>query len=858
MTAERLPTSFSFDTETGDCGGHTLKNVLIQICPVDAVSEKEVKLFLGEDCYGQFLRSFAINDERNIWCRLYNNKWEARPLIMAIIDAGYKWVDSRKKSTIPKMGWTCVQDDKQVYEVYVRNANGCLMTITDDYLKVIGHSMSEATEMVRKQHPDWWPEGGDTKMHIPDSLYNRWYTFGEDDPRYRLFLQYATRDAYSQAMLSKWLDIHGFQGCLTSASNGLMMALNLVYLGINDLSETSRGSNKWSKEKFKKQHPPLGRREQDILEDSLLGGFVYGVAGKVGKKYGRFCHLDYKSSYPYEYMYGLLPVACKDGSPCHVYAKGTEGYERTFANPKGKCIGVLVDFKFRLLPNRMPCLSAESCYNPKTESDFRANRSKKMIVGEVRNKLYTMTLYDEIKRHYEVYDEDIKEVWVSPGKVGEFSEFIKLCFRNKERPELKGTLERSMWKLMMNGGVHGKTITKTHRATVKYPDNVKTTISKDESEPSEPQYCALIGFTAMQNARARLLKHCRLLMDAGYTVHMCDTDSIVVEATEKQVRSVLGDWIVDETLTGDDAIKNLGRFEFETNEDMLKRIYGKRDGVWMYRKEQVRVEFDALNVGGLKEYAEFDTSLGSEELRKSAFKGMHEDVQQTLLPNADMRLGNTIQWTQTQKKWNGNAYELVPVVKTSLIEDIYYKEIDLENVETKLKAKTKPKEKKNVRKERILQSKGDTGVQRENKYRFVLKRNWEVLWNQVVYDRTRRGIYVSVPEHGGYGTRSGDVVGRPVRQSDGQGTMESGTLRMGEGQGKCPAIAGRKSERILSLYLPGKPHQTGDIPGHIELDMVGRVHPFGVQTLGGGTFGRGRVACDHQDGRPRHYPQQGK
>ena len=682
----RLPQRFSIDTETGRCPDRRIKTVLIQYCPVDAESEREVSVLVGEDCYDQFLRCFELNDERRIEAFVFNNKWESKGLLNAIMEHGYMWTKTEKgkTSSIGKMQWSCVADDKQTYSITLRNDNGCLLKITDDYLKVIGHSMSEATEMVKKEFPDWFKGVDRTKMIIPRSMYNNWYTLDEEDKRYRMFIRYAVRDGFSQAMLARWLDVKGMHSALTSASNGLDLCLQITYGGVDDLTRSDFKSLKEAKNRFLKKHPVLERREQNIVEDSLLGGFVYGKVSIEGRIKGVFCHIDYKSSYPYEYVYGVLPYS-RDGKACHVYKKGTEGYERNLNGGANKCVWYYVSFKFRLKENRMPCLSAESCIDKRTDMNFKVCKNKKMTEGEVRDKLFTIDLYREIKEHYEVWDEDIKEVWVSPGKVGEFSAFIKKCFMEKERPDLKGTLARAMWKLFMNGGVHGKTITKTWRKRVTYPGNVKMTEKPTDKGyvPSDPSYCALIGFTAMQNARARLLKHCRMLEDAGYTVMMCDTDSIIVNTGEENVRAVLGDWFVDESLKGEDGIRNLGKFEFETNEDMLERIYGRKDGVKMWRKSMVRVEFDELSCGGLKEYAEYDTSLGCRELRKSAMKGMHDDIQMDVLPTVNMGLGSSVVWEQKQKIWNGYAYEFVMVKKESKVQSIYYEE------EIKVNRKTK-------------------------------------------------------------------------------------------------------------------------------------------------------------------------
>ena len=81
MNITRLPQRFSIDTETGRCPDGKIRTVLVQICPVDALTENAVELFIGEDCYDQFLDLFNNNDEKKIEGFLFNNKWESKGFI---------------------------------------------------------------------------------------------------------------------------------------------------------------------------------------------------------------------------------------------------------------------------------------------------------------------------------------------------------------------------------------------------------------------------------------------------------------------------------------------------------------------------------------------------------------------------------------------------------------------------------------------------------------------------------------------------------------------------------------------------------------------------------------------------------
>lgn len=224
--------------------------------------------------------------------------------------------------------------------------------------------------------------------------------------------------------------------------------------------------------------------------------------------------------------------------------------------------------------------------------------------------------------------------------VGDFKGFIEEMYHGKSVAE-KDSMERALFKLNMNGGIHGKTITKTHRRQRTFYNNEWGLVDV----VNEPEYQSTIGFTAMQNARARLLKHCRMVQEAGYRVMMCDTDSMVVEATEEQVRAVLGDAISKETGTMED----LGKLEFERS---------KWDG---------KIEFEEFRCWGLKRYLE----LHEDKVRKTAFAGMKDGLQKDMLPDMPVD-GSEFNWEQLGARRTEFGKLIIMAPKSAKAEDVWY------------------------------------------------------------------------------------------------------------------------------------------------------------------------------------------
>lgn len=642
-----LPSQFAYDTETGETP-EGIRTVLVQICSSSASKLEDVRLFIGEDSILEFLERFEETD----WpmdCHCYNLKYEwswLRPYILG----SYEWVDTDHKRMKPGQ-FTILEDPMTVYQVRICNSHGKVMNITDDLRRVGSVPMEVAADSVKREHPDWWPpeqERTKEKTERIEQLYNRWWTLPRDSEDYSLFLHYAIVDAYSQAMITRHLEISGANRSLTSASAGLKMALHIRY----GKEENPDGAWK-ERADFRKNYPPLSRIEQDVVESSGLGGFV---EGRTGTYRGTFVHLDYSSSYPYEYAFGKM----FKGKVSRL-AHESSYWLRVIRNPN-YFRWYLVSFDFDgLKPSGMPVINGKECAtfdNPMTGSV-----NKKMRSGRVSQRLFTESYLKEINNHYYLYNITIHEVWFAARFTGDFRPFIEKCYTEKSRPELKHTMTRNEWKLYMNGGIHGKTITKTRRKKIIYPEGHRTTID----EVNDPELCALIGFTAMMNARERLVRDCRLLQREGHHVLMCDTDSIVVDTCEAEVRRILGP---DKFVTPDGGMNNLGKFEFEAFEPH------DTDGNPL--KDHPRwgaVEFDEFRCWGLKRYCELDHG----EYRKSAFAGMHEEFQEELLPDWETD-GTEYEWEQNMSCQEDYGKVIRLRMKHAKAEDIWYREASIPNV----------------------------------------------------------------------------------------------------------------------------------------------------------------------------------
>ena len=561
-----------------------IRTVLIQYCPVDAGSMKEVQLLEGEDCIERFFQRFEGTDF-NTECHAYNLSYEVSWLENYLME-NYEWTEERRGMSPGT--FSILEDPVACYQIKVCNHSGYVMTMTDDMRRLGSLSMKEAADNVRRSHPEWFEGLKVTKEET--EIYNTWYLM-PDGPVRQSFIEYARLDVWSQAMIARWVKENGLNSSLTSAGAGLKMALGIKYS--DSIEITSRRDQYFAKLYFTEKYPPLPREMQDFAEERILAGYVWGLPGTHK---GRFWHYDYSSSYPFEYRSGkmfkgkiwkILPTD-----------ENRETWNRIMRAP-GYMRWFVCSFDFKIKENGIPMISGRECVT--VDNRMIGHQNQKMREGHCTERLYTETYLLELMENYDLDDLSIYECWFAKRETGDFKGFIEYCYKQKSRPEYKGTMQRHIWKLFMNGGIHGKTITKTHRTKIVYKDHIR----QREEEINEPQFCFMIGFTAMMNARERLIRHCRMVKQQGYEIYMCDTDSMVTDCPPERMREILGE---DAFTHEDGGIDNLGKFECETFNG--------------------REEFDEFRCWGLKRYLELDHG----EYRKSAFAGMHDEIQRELLP----------------------------------------------------------------------------------------------------------------------------------------------------------------------------------------------------------------------------------
>ena len=618
-----LPQVFAYDTETGLCEDGMIRTVLLQYCPVDAGSIKEAQLIEGEDCIAEFFRRFE-ETELDMECHAYNLSYEISWLEKHLTE-NYQWTDERRN--MPRSSFSVLEDPVACYQVRVCSAAGYVMTITDDMRRLGSLSMKEASENVRRSHPEWFP--GMEKTKEDTELYNVWYLM-PDGPERRSFIEYARLDVWSQAMIARWVRENGLNGSLTSAGAGLKMALGIRYS--DSIEITCKKDQYYARLYFGEKYPPLPREMQDFAESRILAGYVWG---KPGTHKGRFWHYDYSSSYPYEYRSGKLFIGkvwkilpTKENRETWNRIMRAPGYFRWF----------VCSFDFKIKENGIPMISGRECVT--VDNRMIGHQNEKMREGHCTERLYTETYLIELMKNYDLEDLSIYECWFAKRCTGDFKGFIEYCYMQKSKPEYKGTMQRHIWKLFMNGGIHGKTITKTHRKRITYRDGTR----QRESEINDPQFCFMIGFTAMMNARERLIRHCRQVKEAGYEIYMCDTDSMVTDCPPERMKEILGE---DAFTHPDGGIENLGKFECEDFEG--------------------REEFDEFRCWGLKRYLELDHG----RYRKSAFAGMHDELQRELLPTWKTD-GTKYSWSQKGRHSSHFGKVIEEGIKTAGAESPWY------------------------------------------------------------------------------------------------------------------------------------------------------------------------------------------
>lgn len=609
---------FHLDSESDTYHDGEKKTRLLQWCSIEATTLEEVYTLHDWDAWNRFFNMLeSVKSRRKVDIHVWNLSYEFSHMWLECLQTRYPYTDERKP---PKGHWTALADQQAVYLVTFVNRHGATIRFTDDMKRFGGVSLKHASQSVRAQHPDWFPME-ETKLE--SDYHDGW--LDPTDPDFEHSIRYGVQDAFSGAMCTRFLVESGYDAKLTAPSNGLDVALRIRYN--QGEGKSAYLQSLWNRNRFVEKYPPLDREMQDIAEDSLLGGYVYGETGVF---YGPHTHVDYSSSYPYEYAYGNLFIGpVKRMFPTDKFWKGYRKSDVMFR-------WFLVSFDFELKEGMMGAISGKECVG-----NMIGRWNKKMRSGTVCRRLYTESYLEELGNHYHITNLTYHEMWVAKKYVGDFKDFIKICYEMKQSMKNMGRkdwVDYLLWKLFMNGGVHGKTITKTHRKKKVFFDGEQSIVS----EVNEPQLNFMIGFTAMSNARERLLKHCRVLIENGHNIRMCDTDSIVVDCTPERLKEVLGDWFVK---GGDDMEGNLGRFDIEGTFNMFK--------CW-----------------GLKRYAEImKDDDGSETILRTAFAGMHVELQNILL---DWRTdGTEYCWTQTGKKTMKYGATIVEVIKHAKAENVW-------------------------------------------------------------------------------------------------------------------------------------------------------------------------------------------
>lgn len=633
----------ALDTEDDRYSDGCRRTRLLQICSVSAQSPEDVVVFEGFGAWSMLFGAMEqIRQRKTIDIRCYNlGGYEFSHMLAEVLRPSYVYTEEK-----PAAGeWTALADDKTVYSVTVRTFSGTLVRFTDDMRRMQNVSMETAAEGVRRQHPDWWPDG-ETKGSV--SYDDGW--LDPDGPEYAKALEYARLDAFSQAMIARWLHERGYDASLTSPGMGLKAALSVRY-GKHPLHESGYQDFRWNAMAFRKHYPPLDREMQDIAEQKLLGGFVWGL---VGVWQGSFVHLDYSSSYPYEYAYGRL----FSGRVWRLFP-GDEVWDDMMCSTM-MFRWFRVSFRFRLREGMMPAISGRECAEsdgPRRWGSLTGQLNKKMREGSVHHGLYTESYLRELGKHYEISDMKIEEMWVAKAETGDFEPFIRRCYEQKNSLKKRGlgkSADYQIWKGFMNAGIHGKTITKTNRRKRTFYDDGTQLVP----EVSDPTMSFMIGFTAMMNARERLLRHCRMLIEAGHRIYMCDTDSIVTDGTVEEVEQVIGDWFA----VGGTMEQDLGRFEVEDDGATLREL-----GLEL----EVRQTFDEFRCWGLKRYLEIRHEGDELIVRKTAFAGMHDEIQTRMMLDLPVD-GSLFEWHQTGKLTGAWGAQIVEVCKHARAEDVWY------------------------------------------------------------------------------------------------------------------------------------------------------------------------------------------
>lgn len=699
--------NFAMDSETdsldmkGDRADSDLtRTVCVQTCSTDALTLDAVSVwFDDENAYVPFLKDFDKTN-RDCQCQVFNMGYEKGWIRDACITLGKEFVnegDERMKHGIKSLNApNCVamMEDKNAGCFMIVITNGHKIRGSRQKKKGGGHyypehyarlcikdsakimggkaSMEEVAKAVRKSHPEYWANVGEDVKE--DTVYNDgWYFNRAEDPdRFDDFVHYSKLDAFSQAMVMKYLDESGQSKGMTASGNSFNQAVMLA-------EDTSV---KFAKDNYKARFPELDPCVQLEYEDGLVGGLVYGETGRTVMENGT--KIDYKSSYPGGYWDMLTP----SGRMHRVFPedelwddvmRGT--YCRFF-----KC-----SFDFKLINGRMPCISAGECEVDGVQVTRQIRL--KMIKGHRRSMITPEPYIEAVSKHYDITDFKIEYCDYYVPYQGYFKPAIREFFIGKEVCE---GVERDMYKGCLNGGMHGKNITKMQRQHRLFdsdgsdPDSGMWSKKAQVEELNGSGYGFYLGMWVLMGRRAQLLNDLDKIYTHGGKVYMTDTDSCVTDLDEQTLKEIFGDELISE-----ETEKELSELKKKTKEARKKKEIDGWDAMTDDEKDamisKVIGKFSVEKAGitefrcwGLKRYACYKDG----EVVSTAFAGMTkrggwymedgewkrtEDLQKDCLSRAPLT-GELFKWKQLTLKRSAGRYgePVSPCEKTAGMQDIWW------------------------------------------------------------------------------------------------------------------------------------------------------------------------------------------
>lgn len=702
---------WAFDTESGLYQGR-LANRVITYAPVGIRNFSDVRLVYAEpteSVYTKWWNALKNSENSNIFVfHVWNLDWEIKPiehwLYSYYVSKGYPLAE------FPTI-YRAVLTDFGYYE-FEFALEGIRIKFVDDNNHLHAPLKDAISSIVKEEKFSSIFEINDLYGKESDKvsdLHEIWYKSPDEE----IYLHYAKVDAFGTALVTESLfnagrfsnyrcygrkKFESFSPSLSASGAGFKDARARILYGCpfeeyagrmqakillsaeksistkkfssdsareNALQSAIRYQEKrfledYPREEWNKKFGLLMPDEQLMLEHNLRGGFVWGERGHFK---GTFWHLDYKSSYPYEYVYGRLPVATdyfeypvtdkegkiktdKDGKPITkkrpLALKRCDREDFISKSQSEEYIGYLeVEFAFVIRPNALPLLTLKECV---CES-VGLNRSKKPRTGQTKKLFMTYDEWCLVNRLYKLTNISVSGYWYSRARVGAYESAIREYFDGKEHSV--GVM-RALHKLDLNGATHGRPLLRrftSHDLTLEIGEEIITHKNTAELTLDELDTCPLQGFVAMSNARVRLINQCMDLIDKGFRIYMCDTDSLITDCPPD---------------TADEIWMENGRANriIRTKSKEMSSILG------MLEIEDGE-PFDELLVWGLKRYLEKNNG----SYRKSAFAGMQKRLQKEILMRHD--IDEAIEWEQLTKKWVDDCYALRNLHKTVEPEDVW-------------------------------------------------------------------------------------------------------------------------------------------------------------------------------------------